>query len=51
MIGEAQREGALYNGLWWWISFPTGGILLTTVAFALIGYSFDKVLNPRLREQ
>jgi hypothetical protein len=30
---------------------PTGGIVFATVAFALLGYSFDKVLNPRLREQ
>lgn len=51
IIGEAQREGALYNGMWWWITFPSAGILATTVAFALMGYSFDKVLNPRLREE
>lgn len=51
IMGEAQREGALYNDLWWWISFPAIGILSVTVAFALIGYSFDKVLNPRLREE
>lgn len=51
MMGDAQREGALYNGLWWWITFPAIGILSVTVAFALIGYSFDKILNPRLREE
>ncbi len=51
IMGEAQRAGALLNGLWWWISFPALGILFTTVAFALLGYSFDKVLNPRLREE
>lgn len=51
IMGDAQREGALYNGLWWWIAFPAIGILAVTVAFALIGYSFDKILNPRLREE
>ncbi|MEE9173356.1 MAG: ABC transporter permease [Thermoplasmata archaeon] len=51
IMGEAQRAGALLNGLWWWISFPAVGILFTTVAFAMLGYSFDKILNPRLREE
>ncbi len=51
IIGDAFRGGAMYNGLWWWIAFPAIGILIVTVAFAFLGYSFDKVLNPRLREE
>jgi peptide/nickel transport system permease protein len=51
IMGEASRNGALYNGLWWWIAFPAAGIVFTTVAFAFLGYAFDKVLNPRLREE
>jgi ABC-type dipeptide/oligopeptide/nickel transport system permease subunit len=51
VLGEAYRGNATFNGFWWWIAFPAIGIVFTTVAFALLGYSFDKVLNPRLREQ
>lgn len=51
IMGDASRNGAAYNGLWWWIAFPALGIVFTTIAFALLGYSFDKVLNPRLREE
>jgi len=51
IMGDASRNGALYNGLWWWIAFPASGIVFTTVAFAFLGYAFDKVLNPRLREE
>jgi len=51
VIGDAYSDGALYYGYWWWIAVPTAGILFTTVAFALLGYAFDKVLNPRLREE
>jgi peptide/nickel transport system permease protein len=51
LIGKADTGGALFYGYWWWIVFPIAGIMFTTVAFALLGYAFDKVLNPRLREQ
>ncbi len=51
IMGDAFRNGAMYNGLWWWIAFPAMGILFATVAFAILGYAFDKVLNPRLREE
>lgn len=57
ILGDAYSQGALFasraypTGFWWWILFPAAGIIFTTVAFALLGYAFDKVLNPRLREQ
>ncbi len=51
LMGTAQMSNALYNGFWWWIALPAVAIVFTTVAFALMGYAFDKVLNPRLREQ
>ncbi|HEX9341618.1 MAG TPA: ABC transporter permease [Thermoplasmata archaeon] len=51
IIGEAYTQGALFYGWWWWILFPAGGIIYTTIGFALLGYAFDKVLNPRLREE
>lgn len=51
LMGAAERANAMFNGYWWWIALPAVGIVFATVAFALLGYAFDKVLNPRLREQ
>jgi len=51
ILGQAYNGNAVFRGFWWWIAYPAGGIIFATVAFALLGYSFDKVLNPRLREQ
>jgi len=51
ILGDAYTGSAPFRGFWWWIAFPAGGIIFATVAFALLGYSFDKVLNPRLREE
>lgn len=50
-LGEAYAGNALFGGAWWWIAFPALGILFVTVAFAFLGYAFDKILNPRLREE
>jgi len=52
LLGNAYGAGpALFYTFWWWVFFPAAGIIFTTVGFALLGYAFDKVLNPRLREQ
>lgn len=51
IIGEAYSEAAMFHGWWWWITYPIVGILFATVAFALLGYAFDTILNPRLREE
>jgi len=50
ILGEAHAEGAAYYGYWWWILIPAGFIALTAIAFALLGYAIDKIVNPRLRE-
>ncbi len=51
ILGDAYREGAIFSGAWWWIAFPALGILFVTIGFAFLGYAFDKILNPRLREE
>ena len=51
LLGEAETNSAGFYGWWWWIAFPAAGIIYTTIGFALLGYAFDKVLNPRLREE
>lgn len=50
ILSDAWESGAAYHGYWWWILLPAGAITVTAVAFALLGYAFDKVVNPRLRE-
>ena len=36
---------------YYWIMQPITLLLLTGLAFAMLGYTLDRVLNPRLREQ
>jgi peptide/nickel transport system permease protein len=35
----------------YWVLEPLGLLLLTGLAFALLGFGLDRVLNPRLREE
>ena len=51
IISDAFTGDAPLHGYWWWILLPAFLIILTASAFALIGYSLDKFVNPRLREQ
>jgi peptide/nickel transport system permease protein len=44
----AQQFG-FFNGDWWWIVAPGAAITLFASAFALIGFSIEEVMNPRLR--
>jgi peptide/nickel transport system permease protein len=50
-LGKAFDNNALLYARWWWVVAPIAGIVFTAIAFSLLGYAFDKVLNPRLREQ
>lgn len=50
ILSESFHGGAGYHGFWWWIASPIALILLTASAFILLGYSFDRVVAPRLRE-
>jgi peptide/nickel transport system permease protein len=51
IISDAFAGDAPLHGYWWWILLPAFLIILTASAFALIGYSLDKYVNPRLRER
>ena len=50
IINDARSNGALYEGLYYWILEPAALLLLTGVAFALLGFALDRIFNPRLRE-
>ncbi len=49
IINDAQINGALYNGFYYWILQPAALLMLTGLAFAMLGFSLDRIFNPRLR--
>ena len=44
----AQQYG-FFAGDWWWVLAPGLAITVVATGFALIGFSFEEILNPRLR--
>jgi peptide/nickel transport system permease protein len=49
VIYDGYGEGALYKGLYYWMVEPAILLMLLGVGFSLIGYSLDRIFNPRLR--
>jgi peptide/nickel transport system permease protein len=50
VINDAFTNGALYKGQYYWILEPAALLMITGLAFALLGFALDRVFNPRLRE-
>jgi peptide/nickel transport system permease protein len=51
MLYYAQNGLALRLGAWWWFVPPGLMIALFGAALALINFSIDEIINPRLRNQ
>lgn len=49
IINDASNNGALYQGLYYWILEPSALLMLTGLAFALVGFALDRIFNPKLR--
>lgn len=49
LIQEGVRNGALVQGQYYWVIEPSLILLMTGLAFALVGFSLDRIFNPRLR--
>jgi peptide/nickel transport system permease protein len=49
IINDAQANGALYQGLYYWILEPAALLMIAGLAFAFLGFSLDRIFNPRLR--
>lgn len=49
IINDAQINGALYNGQYYWILEPAVLLMVTGLGFAVLGYTLDRIFNPRLR--
>ncbi len=50
LINDAQMNGALYNGYYYWVLQPAALLMITGLGFALIGFALDRIFNPKLRE-
>ncbi len=51
LINEAHTQSALLNGHYHWILQPAVLLMITALAFALVGFALDRVFNPRLQER
>ena len=51
IIDDAYSAGALYKGYFYWVLEPSFLLILTALGFALLGFSLDKIFNPRLKER
>ncbi len=49
ILEEAYRQGALYQGQFYWVLEPVALLFLTGTGFTLLGLALERVLNPRLR--
>jgi peptide/nickel transport system permease protein len=49
VINDARFNGALYQGNYYWMLEPSFLLMLTGLAFSLLGFSLDRIFNPRLR--
>ncbi len=50
-LNGAFNNGAVSIGAWWYYAPPGVCIILLVLSFTFLGYSFDEILNPKLRER
>jgi peptide/nickel transport system permease protein len=51
MLHYAFEGGAVNAGAWWFVLPPGICVVSVVLAFTLLGYAFDEILNPKLRER
>lgn len=49
ILHGAMKNSAVLKGLWWWVVPPGLMIALLGMTFAFLGFSMDKILNPKLK--
>lgn len=49
VINDAQNNGALFNGYYYWVLEPAFLLMLTGLGFSMVGFALDRIFNPRLR--
>ncbi len=51
ILEQAHDGAATSQGAWWWLGAPGVCIVLVVLAFTMIGFALDQIINPRLRER
>ncbi|MDD6043265.1 MAG: ABC transporter permease [Eubacteriaceae bacterium] len=51
MLNDAYETGAMTMGAWWYFITPGICVILVALGFTLMGYAFDEILNPKLKER
>ena len=49
MIYWANQHTAIVAGIWWWIAFPVGLVVMTFVGLYLLAVSMNEYIDPRSR--
>ena len=50
VINDAFVNSAPYQGLYYWMLEPAVMLIITSLAFAMLGFALDRIFNPRLRQ-
>lgn len=51
MLNDAYSTGAMTAGAWWYFITPGVCVIVVALGFTLMGYAFDEILNPKLKER
>lgn len=51
MLNSANDSGAVAQGAWWFFLPPGICIILVVLAFTMVGYAVEEIVNPTLRER
>jgi peptide/nickel transport system permease protein len=51
ILEQASNGGAATQGAWWWLGAPGLCIVLVVLAFTMIGFALDEIINPKIRER
>lgn len=51
LINDANSQGALFNGFYYWVLEPAALMMLAGFGFAMVGFALDRIFNPRLQER
>jgi peptide/nickel transport system permease protein len=49
LIDDARANGALFQGNYYWVLEPSLLLMVTGLAFAMVGFALDRIFNPKLR--
>lgn len=50
VINDANSNGALYRGYYYWVLEPATLLMVTGLGFAMLGFALDRIFNPKLRD-